>query len=92
MLVAATWVASGLVLGGSRSSRSRSSRAAFAWWGWVGAASSVGLILASFLIHVGTPEDPGFLWWLFGLGYGIGLATLALWLGLARRSSGRAGR
>jgi hypothetical protein len=43
------------------------------------------LILASFLIHVGTPADPGFLWGLYALGYAIWIAAFVRALVQVRR-------
>jgi hypothetical protein len=71
MLVAATWVAAGLRFHGIRPRDLGLGPLEV-----TGLAAGCAIILASFLIQVGTPERPGFLWSVFAAGYGLGAAVL----------------
>lgn len=79
-LVAATWVVAGLLV-----HRARYADIALGWKGWVTGALSFAVILASFVINVGTPENPGFHWWLYGIGYALMLVAIAPIVVRARR-------
>ena len=85
LLVAGSWSAAGLLL-----HRYRYADLGWGWREWVGLAAAHGLMLASFLIHAGTQEDPGFRWPLFLAGYALGLAVLVVTLLRLRRGPGRA--
>jgi hypothetical protein len=84
MLVSLVWVVGGFCLHDARPAELRMSVI-----DWLGGALGCGLILVSFLVPVGTPEKPGFLWSVFlaGLLLGSGvMARLRRNLVLARRS------
>ena len=81
-LVAALWVVAGLLL-----HRHRYRDLGLGWKGWLAACAGCGLILASFLIHAGTHEAPGFLWGVYAAGYAIWVATLVVVLVNVRRST-----
>ena len=71
MLVSVLGIVAGLLL-----HRARYRDLGLGWKGWSAACIGSLLILASFLIHVGTQEDPGFLWGLYALGYALWIAAL----------------
>jgi hypothetical protein len=79
-LVAATWVAAGLLL-----HRVPVERVAPRPWEWGAGSLGCALILASFMIPWGPPEDPGFLWVLYLAGYLLGAFVLARFV--TRRSA-----
>jgi hypothetical protein len=82
VLVAAAWVVGGLQL-----HRARYADLELGWRGWLAGCVGCALILASFLIPVGTPQAPGFLWGLYGIGYAFGVAALVRAVVRARRSA-----
>ncbi|MBD3161985.1 MAG: hypothetical protein GF346_06810 [Candidatus Eisenbacteria bacterium] len=89
MLVSLAWVVGGFLLHDARPEELRM-RAT----DWIGGTLACGLILVSFLVPVGPPEDPGFLWSVFlaGLLLGSGiLARLRRNVHLARSSDGPGG-
>lgn len=81
VLVAALWIVAGLLL-----HQQRYRDLALGWKGWLAACAGCFLILASFLIHVGTNEDPGFLWGLYAVGYALWVAALVAALVHAHRA------
>ncbi len=87
LLVAAAWTAAGLMLHRRRYTD-------LAWGGreWAALILGHGLILASFLVPVGEPADPGFLWGLFAGGYGLGLLVLAKTMVQLRRIRAKSNR
>jgi hypothetical protein len=74
VLVSALWIVSGLTLH-RRDVRMRG-------LDWAGAVCAATVVLASFLIRLGPPEQPRFAWALFATGYLLGVFTL---LRLSRR-------
>jgi hypothetical protein len=84
VLVAATWVVAGLWLHEARPSEIGLGLRAVA-----ALAVGASLILASFLIPVGTPERPGFHWAVFGAGYALGAMVLVICAQRSRRTKRR---
>lgn len=78
VLVSVLWIIAGLMLH-RRSVRMRA-------FDWIGAVVSAGVILASFLTPLGSPEHPRFAWWLFGIGFALGATVLVT---IARRRDTR---
>jgi len=79
VLVSAAWVAGALLL-----QRTQWGGLGLGWTWILGGLASLGLIVASFLLPAGTPEQPGYLWGLFAAGFGIELTLLALAVARAR--------
>ena len=83
MLVAALWIVVGFLF-----HRARYRDLELGWKGWTAASVGCLLILASFLLPVGTHDDPGYLWGLYALGYALWIATLVPAAVRARRATG----
>lgn len=83
LLVASIWVAAGWLL-----HRARPGDLGLGPLQVTGLAAGCAAMLACFLVHVGTPEQPGFLWGLFLAGYGLGAAVLLRCAFRARRRAG----
>jgi hypothetical protein len=81
VLVSALWIVAGLTLH-RRPVRMRPAD-------WIGAAGAAAIVLASFLLPLGTPEHPRFAWPLFGAGLLLGFLILVK-LGRADRLDRRA--